>query len=273
MRIRAFLLLGLLPALFGACTTLKVIPATAHTSESSRELYYFDSDSRISYRVFHDRDTLHLKLKTDQRSTMVKMLRQGTTVYFDLTGKKKKKIYVRYPIPGQMDQAFRQSRLQDLDAGQRPGTGSMIQNLPEDLLYVSYGTEELIRPSSPYDRDIHCELSMEKERILVYKLKIPFSRITEEGLSSINTLSIGIEARGIDLPGGSSMRPAAQMGRPGSMSGGGRRPGGRSPGGRPPGGMTPGRRPSGTGSGAARQIDREALTSTTEIWFQVELLK
>ena len=109
--------------------------------------------------------------------------------------------------------------------------------------------------------------------ILVCKLKIPFSRITEEGLSSINTLSIGIEARGIDMSGGSSMRPAAGMGRPGSMGGVGRRPEGRSPGGRPPGGMTPGRRPSGSGSTATRQLDREAMTSTTEFWFQVELIK
>ena len=126
--------IGLGPALLilSACSTLDVVPATSISSEGSSEIYYFDPGSRISYRVYSDPDTLYLKLKINQKSIMTKMLRQGTKVYFDLNGKKKKDVYVQYPVPGQNQQGttqYQQGMLQEMNPGrygQRPGPGRML---------------------------------------------------------------------------------------------------------------------------------------------------
>jgi hypothetical protein len=48
--------------------------------------------------VSNDQDNLHIKFKTADQSSIMKILKQGTHLYFDTQGKKKKNVYLDYPM-------------------------------------------------------------------------------------------------------------------------------------------------------------------------------
>lgn len=261
-----------------SCSTLESTTSAPRNAEAGSELYYLDSDSQIRYLVANDHDTLFLKLLIEDRNTMAMMMRQGSSVYFDLNGKKKKKVYVRYPLREPMQEPM-QGQMQagmgrGAGGGEKPDQAAMLESIPKDILYVNNGEEELIQPSELLPSDISCSYSVDKANSLVYELKIPFYRIAEQGLASIEQLSIGIVAEAMERP--SSMEGGRQGGMGGGSMGGGRSGGmgggsmgGGSMGGGRPGGMGGGR----SGGSGQGDMNRQAMSSSVEFWFLVDLYR
>jgi len=275
--------------LFGACSTMEVITSSAVSAENPREVFSYDGESQIRYRVYNDRDTMHLKFVCSDRTTMAKVLRHGTKVYFDLKGKKKKDTYVFFPLPAEMPARMQQrqdlniapdgrpvltpdrsqARFRDMQSGGvsrvQPDPGKMLQRIPREIRFVQGKEEELIRPSPTLPSDIRCKLSMNRSRALVYELSIPFSRIAESGLASISVLSIGIETEDRDIQ--AAMNRSGGMGGRSGMSGMGG-PGGRQGMG---GGRSPGMSGARPGASAQSRINMEELATPLKLWFQVDL--
>lgn len=262
-----------------SCTGLARITSEPVGQASEPDTFYYDEDSHLLYSVSNDKDTLHIKLKTNSRATMSKMM-QGPRIYFDLKAQKQKELYVKYPMggselggPAMKDPSkggpAGASGRQTGQPGHEPGLSRMLRNISNDILYVKDGKARLLYSSLLQPADIRCELSMEGKDRLLYELSMPFDLICEGGLPAMDKLSIGIEMEAMER-GDARGETDAGMGGSGDMRGGGR--GGRSDemGGR--GGSMGGRAGGMSGQGPGGG-NKQGMMNPVEIWFEVDLYR
>lgn len=226
----------------------------------------YDADSQIKYLVSNDDENLHLSFKTTHQPTIAKILRAGLTIYFDKDGKKKKDVFVKYPIGSPND--FNQLK----------GKGS--QKAPSDLKslinatsvaaeYNFFDEKKTFTTTHPIS-NIKLSLTTNDSKELVYDIIIPFHKIAANGKADLFNLSIGIVTGSFDLP---SNRPQMTQG---NGAGGGRNPGN---GGIPQQGAisrnssySGGGQRGGKSSGAPHQGFSE-LSVDSKIWFLVGLYR
>lgn len=55
------------------------------------------SNENVTYKVTQDENNIYLNVSTSDKKTMMSMVRLGVTVFFDIKGRKKKNVYVKYP--------------------------------------------------------------------------------------------------------------------------------------------------------------------------------
>lgn len=248
----------------------------------------------VVYQVTTDSKYLYLDLSTDVESTMMSMLHQGFSVYFDVKGKKKKKVAVKYPAevkPQQRGRGAQSGRPQGGDNGQRsqqrpergeetdgerkgPDMFKVINDLPLEALYTYYdSSREFNLEINALDISVAYSYEKENGGILYYQLKIPKYRIAEENVN-LSNLSIGIittkvkqENRdsGISMNLGSGGGGGQGGGRGGSGGGQGGPPGGG-------GGQGGGRGGSGGGGqGGPPQQNQRPELDTINFWFKANL--
>lgn len=243
--------------MFSACASLPVVSSTYLTNEPSSLKYHYDIENNIAYKVTHDDDYLYLELKTDDKTSIMKIAKQGLYIYIDPRGHKSKEIFFNYPL----DRKFNQSEMKN---GMRPQMGSReefnvheaFEKISMEALYSKYGEAEKF-PVYSNSSGFNVELNTSDKSVLIYKLRIPFDEIQSGGLKNLDDLSLGIETAIFEMP---SMN--AHSG--GGMDGGSGRPSGM--------GMQGGR------DGSQMNSDmqgpggnREAMMKQISIWFSVDL--
>ena len=139
-----------------------------------------------------------------------------------------------------------------------------LLNIPDGLL--------------PHDNllEIRTAINWDKDDILTYELKIPFSVFWKESLSASDTIkpiSIGIVINGLDLPTPPSGMDGSADGGTGAPSGGmGGGPPGGGMGGGPPGGGMGGGPPGGDMGGAPPGMGRMMeMAKSQETWIKLKL--
>ena len=203
-------------------------------------------EDNLEYSARVEGDYLYVNLSTSDRNSMLSMIRRGFSVYFDLKGKKKKKIAVTYIIPPEQPNQRRQRPQNQQQSGRRNqglSINQMLSLMSDKALFTYYNdkTEFLLGLNNlditlGYSYD---EPSNGSEK-LSYTLKIPVNKIAPNG-EELNTLSIGIvsntaptnrnglrQGRGQGRGGARQGRGGARQGRggAGARQGGGQ--GGRS---------------------------------------------
>ena len=246
----AFLVLVLL----SGCASLKVVTSLPESESNKENFTHFNTTNNIAYQAFHDKKNLHIRLKTNERASVLKILRTGLHVYFDVNGKKKKDIYVQYPI-GNTGQMAMQELGQGNSQGSQFDLKRMLNRISREAIYGYFGSEEAVYLSL---NESHIKTSMRSSKFneLIYDLVIPFEKIAVDSLQ-LSNLSIGIVSGSFDTPSMGSGMGGKKMGGSGMQPGGGRS-GGMGPGGGRPGGMS-------------GNMQNNAMSSPIKIWFKVNL--
>lgn len=241
----------LLISLF-ACKTTKQVKSVSDLNMLSES--YYNKASKINYKLANDSEFLYLQLKTNERSTVMKMMGTGLTFYFDKEGKKNKDVQIQSPVGGK-GRGRRQNQEQISLARRRSDPSELLAELTNEAIITIPGTldKRLVRLE---DTDIEAEVKAGGFGGIIYTLKVPFSFLNVEGPDELRKLSIGIvSGRLTDQRGAGERRPGAIRGPIGA--------GGRGRGARP-GGMRP-------GGGGMRNAS--GLTEPVKFWFRADLIE
>lgn len=262
---------GLVLLILTGCSSLQLTTSIPEEELKPKQFSQYDPDSNIQYMVSNDKDNLHIKFKTADQSSIMKIMRQGTHIYFDTLGKKKKNVYLEYPLT-QAGSGKRPDRNQNMGEKTRPDIDEMLETLPKEAVFTRHDESELIQ-FSLIETDIKPSLRHSGQSEITYELIIPFHRLAEGGLASIDKLSVGIvtQSPNMQSPGGGQGGTGmggrgAQGGQGGGMGGpgGGSGSGMGGPGGGMGGGM------GGQGSGGPGGTDQN-MDSGIDIWFMLDL--
>ncbi|WP_055392643.1 hypothetical protein [Flagellimonas eckloniae] len=247
---------------------------------SQKERTKDKDEDKLSYEALLDGDMVVVKLSSNHRETMMSMLHRGFSVYFDVKGKKKKNVAVKYPA--ETARPDREQRPEGQTRGQRPERQTTEQNEEEedkgpDMMEV---INKLPRTAEYtfYDmtQDIHLDINamniaitysfIERERILNYELRIPKDAILKDS-QDLSKLTIGIVSTKLEEKEGGRPQMSMNMGGGGRQGGGPGGGGGR--GGGSGGGM--GGPPSGGNGGGSQQQGQRPQPESLNIWFKANL--
>jgi uncharacterized membrane protein YgcG len=193
------------------------------------------------YEVHQDADYIYFTVNTGDPKIMMSMLRQGVTVYYDIKGKKKRKVSVTYPVRGDAPKRQRQERSlgQQNEERSEPTADrlyEMVRNhvkrgLPQQATYAYYGDDTTFNVQLN-SQDIAVQFIYDSEnQLLNYQIKMPKTKISNDPEVDFSKLTIGVvtpERTTENREGGSGQNARAgggnnqRGGSPGGGGGGGR---------------------------------------------------
>ncbi len=187
------------------CSSLRAVNSIDEKNSDTAIYKNYDTDSQIKYLVSNDDKNLHISLKTNYQPTIAKILRAGLTIYFDQEGKKKKNVYVKYPMESSKD--FQQSK--GKSASQKEtNIQELINATSIGAEYSFFDKKQSFIITNPHS-EIQLSLKTNSEEELVYDLIIPFKKLALNGKADLSNLSIGIVTGSFDVP---SSRPQMAQG-------------------------------------------------------------
>ena len=231
------------------------------------------TDENVTYTITSDENNIHVNVSTTDEKVMMSMLRLGVTVFFDIKGKKKENVYVKYPSEA-MEREKRQGRPDQASQNERPEASSLEEDEAKRKKRIMDILEKDYSQTAAYNyfddsEEFHILMNTlaidvaftynDAEDVLEYNLTIPKSKINTDSSKDLSKLTIGIETikakrkgsgengvqgslSGINLgrQGGGRQGGGGQGGPPGGVGGGqgGRSQGGGGQGGRPNGGQS-----------------------------------
>ena len=227
-----------------------------------------NTEDHIEYNSSMDTENIYVQLSTDDESTMLAMLHRGFYVYFDVKGKKKKKVSVQYPL--EMEPLQRSEGRNDRDGGNSGKKEEVYHAGPDILFMLDAMPKKANYIKNDYEEEFHLDLNKlgisisynyeEEGKVLRYDLKMPKQRIADGGIDFLK-MSIGVvtpkmerdtENKGSNISFGGVGQGRGQGGGPrGGGQGGGPKGGG--PGGGPP------------------QQDQRSEEVTIDFWFKANL--
>ncbi len=157
-------------------------------------------NENVTYKVTQDANNIHLKISTSDEKTMLSMVRLGVTVFFDIKGKKKQKVYVTYPSEAMASKTERRNREEitqmDIESEEKSG------NIFKEILENDYSQKaEYIYFDDREEFNIHLntvniEVAFNYDPItksLVYSLTIPKNKINKDNRKDLSKLTIGVK--------------------------------------------------------------------------------
>ena len=179
-------------------SSCKTLPMVNSIEEDQIELVtskYYDSKSQIRYRVSNDDENIHLNIKTNHEPTIAKILRAGMTVYFDPSGRKKKNIYVNYPIGSPQDlQQVKPMRI----GGKKADLKTLINSTSTGVQWVQNEKKQSFTTLNP-PANIQLSIKANESKELEYDLIIPFTQISTSGKAGLLNLTIGVVTGSFDF--------------------------------------------------------------------------
>ena len=254
--------------LLSSCASLDKVESAREKDIKTNEYTYSDPVSKIRYNIMNDDKNLHIILNTYDFATISKIFRTGLKICFDVTGKKKNKVYLEYPLAS--------NQMSPVRGKTRPAGGEtsifdlnrLVEQIPNEAEFDRNGVKERIILVSN-DSDVKASIRVSNNSEIIYDVVIPFTRISKDGITSLSRLSLGVVS-------GNTETQSTGGGRSGGMGGGGRSGGGRSGGmggGGRSGGMGGGGRSGGGSEGGSGGMDRSSISKPIDFWFKLDLLK
>ncbi|GHC50756.1 hypothetical protein [Ulvibacter litoralis] len=244
---------------------LSIIIVLVAVKSTAQELIENIQD-QVVYNSFMDADNLYVQLSTHDKPTMLSMLLRGFYVYFDVKGKKKKKVSVLYPsevtaVPKKSGTRNGiDERLQEEDH-KGPDILTLVAEMPKKANYTNLDFEEEFHLDlNSLGISIHYTLENDQ---LHYKLKMPKQLISNKAID-FSKFSIGVVTPKMESKERENKPSMTAGGGQRGSSGGGQRGGGRGSGGK--GGQ--GSRPD-----TSSQQDERPKEIMLDIWFEPNVLK
>jgi len=236
----------------------------------------YDSKALVGYATSNDRDNLYVTIETGDEYTMMKILKQGLTVWIDTEGNKAQEVAIHFPIKDENDpieipavkdkktfnEAATQLHSRDLSQKIKTGLSDATQITFEGFKSCNGGY--LVKEKNPCG--IIVRIGIDEYKELIWEASIPFKAIY--GKEHINKndegkpISVGIFVKGFKKPASSGDNASTAENRGGGMGGSGMRGGGMGGGGMRGGGGRGGSRSS-SGTNA-----RDAMFESTKTWKQ-----
>ena len=184
------------------------------------------TNKNVLYKVSQDETYVYLNISTTDKETTMAILRNGLTIYYDIKGKKKKDVYVKYPYSNEPRQS-RQGSQENNDANPID-LNSMIIKLPAEAEYGSFEEKQA------FNKDLNTlDIAIanhytSSSQLFEFSIKIPKDKIASQVNSDFSKLSIGVVANKME---GAVKKERGQGQSQGMRSGGGRRGNGNGRGG------------------------------------------
>lgn len=211
---KEIILVGLLSAILLGCSSVKTTVSQPEEDRAENQFNYYNSGNKLSYHLTHDEKYLYIRLRTEDRMSLMKILRTGLTIYFDITGKKNKDTYLEYPMAGEV-QIPVSNMLRNGSKYDRNLT-NLIREISTEAVFVK--DDKLERLDISGKHEIQALLYSDTRNSIIYSLAMPIDRLVASA-EELNNVSIGVVSGKFQMPnfGG------AAGGRGGRMAGG--RPG------------------------------------------------
>ena len=227
------------------------------------------SDKSELYEVHQDEDYIYFNVNTGDPKMMMSMLRQGVTVYYDIKGKKKRKVSVTYPVRGDAPKRQRQERSLGQQSEERSEPTAdrlyeMVRNhikqgLPQQAAYGYHGDDTTFNVQLN-SQDITVTFVYDSEnQLLNYQIKMPKVKISRDPEVDFSKLTIGV------ITPERTTENRERGTRQNARAGGGNNQRGGSPGGG--GGGRGGQR----GGGQKRPSQQESSGAALNFWFKAGL--
>jgi hypothetical protein len=232
---------------------------------------FYNDKAKIGYAVSNDKDNLYITMQTGDQMTIMKILRNGLTVWIDTNGKKEMRTSLTYPMENTNGSGM-PMRGNGQEQPERPAAAEMQRKILESARDMSLVGFKSCNGGFLVQQNNGCgvvvRMGFDEYNTLVWEATVPFRAFYKNGLTPADagrTVSICFAITGMKLPsfpggqGGSGM-----PGGGGGMPGGGGMGGGGMPGG---GGEMPGGGMPGGGMGG----DPGHLFESTKTWYRTGL--
>lgn len=169
-------------------------------AQSQNETAFEDDD--IQYKITEDATNLYVSVSTKDQSKMRAMMHFGLTIYFDVKGKKKKDVFVKYPFETpepRLPQAGQPTGEERLDKTQKqPDINHILEQLPAEAIYTYFDNvqqfhKDLNSLDITYSWQYHNE-----DKQLEFALKIPKDRVVTKKHSDVANLSVGVSTSKVE---------------------------------------------------------------------------
>lgn len=246
--------------------TINTISAQSKKTSQTKNTTLVSNES-VDYRVTQDQDNLYVSISTADNQTIKAMLHLGLTVYFDIKEKKKKNVYVKYPI-----EPIRPNRNRNQELSNEPLPFEeenltknrfleIIENdLSKEAEYKYFDNKESfhillnnLNISISYDYN-------ETNGLLEYYLKVPKYKINSDTKKDFSKLMIGVKTNEIKQKNRNSEKPNINMGGRGSGGQGG-----------PPGGGQGGNQGGQSEKSQISDKNQDKSGVALEFWFKVNI--
>ena len=188
---------------------------------------YYDSKSKLQYNVVNDASYIYICLKTADPATQMKIVRAGMDIWLDTSGKKKEVSGIHFPLRGD---AKLETGPQDPDMPspqhhERPEVKRLKRDFATTMReFRPQGLRSIPNDFTPMDNKYGIQLAVgwDKDDILTYELKLPFSTFFHDVLTGSDTLkqiTLLVRVNGMEVPSATSNN--TNMGSPSAGMGGG----------------------------------------------------
>jgi hypothetical protein len=146
-------------------------------------------DAEVLYKVFKKNNYLYLNLSTTNKQTATSIIKKGLIVYFDVKGKQKKDVYIKYPYSSAQEKTVNkpykfneETSILDLK--------NIIERLPAEAEYAYYKEKQLFHKDLNF-HNISIAYKVTGE-LFEFILKVPKNKITNNSKIDLTKLSIGV---------------------------------------------------------------------------------
>lgn len=160
------------------------------------------TDDTMQYQITEDAEYLLVNASTKDQSKMRAMMHFGLTIYFDVKGKKKKDVFVKYPFKTpepRLPQAGKptEEERQEIEKKQ-PDINHIIAQLPAEAIYSYFdNVQQFHKDLNSLDISYYWQYHNEDKR-LEFILKIPKYRVITKKYSNVSKLSIGVATHKVE---------------------------------------------------------------------------
>lgn len=225
------------------------------------------SNNNITYKVAQDDTNLYINISTSDTKAIMSILHFGVTVFFDIKGKKKQTVYVKYPLEPIKPNMKKGVNLNDdfptLEDENRIKLSiiNTIENeLPQEAEYRYFDAKDTFHILlNTQDISLSYNYNI-ANGLLEYNLKIPKNKINADSKKDLSKLMIGVKTNSIELKQINNGKPSVNIGGIGFGGQGGRQGGS-------PGGGQGGQR---NGSPAAEK-NAKPKEAILDFWFKADL--
>ncbi len=137
---------------------------------------FSDYTSRIVYNIKNDEQNLYFCFKTDNRMTVMKMLRLGFDINIDTTGKKKKDWHLQFPMRNAPEHKSEEARSEMRGSDFRQMQLHMKSEVNALLVEGFVGLPNQVLPLANTN-DIKAAVDFDKENAFIVELAIPLKYI------------------------------------------------------------------------------------------------
>lgn len=248
----------ILVCVFTSCAKLPIVNSQWHESvmEGKRDFNYYDTKSKILYRVSNDSTHLYVSFETDNQVVKRNIFMSGAEIYVDTNLKKKGTAYLQYPL---MDKEKMQQSPKDRQGGRNPGGSDRDQSqafikpgmeMPLRAVFVT-GDEQYLFDGRIEETDFETAIINDSQGVLYYLVGIPLDRLLPGGAGYTREFAVGINIESPSMP--TQQRPSQGSGMRGGSQGSG---------------MPGGERPQ---QGGQQRGNMPTTDSSVKIWFKTAL--